>query len=183
MPPGVASVSAAYQEAVARGRVFRGQTAVSGVAPGTTISTTAAFSLYNPKGSGVNLVIWEFSLGYLSGTLGAGTVAITANTNIAAAATTGTTIAPVNALVGAPFAATGQSLTTATLPAAPSLIGTFCSLGASLASTAVAPWQIVRYVNGSIVVAPGGTVSLQGVTAAGTSPLVLLGAAWEEVPA
>jgi hypothetical protein len=63
------------------------------------------------------------------------------------------------------------------------VIGPFCSIGAHLASTAVAPWQIVRDINGGIVIAPGGVFSLQGVAAAGTSPLVVFGAFWEEVPA
>lgn len=178
---GVAQASARYAEAVSRGRCYRGQTAVAGVAPGTSIGTTGAFSLYNPANSGVNLVLLEVSMGYISGTLGAGTIFFVANTNINAAATTGTAITAVNALVGSGYTAVGSALTTSTLPATPTVMGPFCSLGASLASTAVQPWQIVRDVGGGIVVAPGATVSLEGVTAAGSSPLVAFGALWEEV--
>lgn len=177
----VADAAARYYEAVSRGNVYRGSTAVSGVAPGTSIGTTAAFSLWNPPDSGVNLVLLEVSVGYISGTLGAGTIFFVANTNTNAAATTGTAITAVNALVGKTSAAIGKPLTTATLPATPTLVGPFCSLQASLASTAVAPWQIHRYLDGSLAVSPGGTLSLEGVTAAGSSPLLVFGVAWEEV--
>jgi hypothetical protein len=160
---------ARYAEAVRRGACFRAQTAVSGVAPGTVIGTAAALSLANPLGSGIDLAILEVSMGYISGTLGAGSVMLCGNRITTGAVPTGTVITAVNARIGDPRTATGQAKTTATLAVAPSVIGPFCSIGAHLASTAVAPWQIVRDINGGIVIAPGGVFSLQGVAAAGTS--------------
>lgn len=171
-----------YYDLVKRGVVYVGQTAVTGVAPGTALGTTAAFSLYNPLGSGKVLVVLQGSMGYVSGTLGAGVVTWAANTNLAAAASTGTAIPARNALLGGPSANVGQPLTTVTLPVAPTPVRPFCSLGASLASTAVQPWQVVDDVDGALIVKPGGTLSLHGTAAAGSTPLVVFGIMWAELP-
>lgn len=176
-----AQLSGRYQEAVLRGRCFSGGTAVTGVAPGTSIGTTAAFSLYNPAASNVNLVVLRATMGYVSGTLGAGVIHWLANTNNAAAASTGTAISSPNCLLGGGYAAVGRPLTTVTLPVAPTVLRPFVSLGASLATTAVQPWQIAEDVDGEFVVTPGCTLSLHGTAAAGTSPLVVFGILWEEV--
>lgn len=170
-----------YFETAKAGRIYHAMTAVTGVAPGTSIGTTAAFSLYNPTGTGADLVILEASMGYVSGTLGAGTVLWCANTNPAAAAVTGTAITAVPGITtGA--AAVGKPLTTATLPASPTVARVFANLGASLASTAVQPWQIVDKVDGALIVAPGTSISLEAVAAAGSSPLVVFSVSWAEVP-
>lgn len=173
---------ARYYEAVKRGNCYTGGTAVTGVAPGTSIGTTAAFSMYNPLDSGVDMVILMVAMGYVSGTLGAGVVHYVANSNTAAAATTGTAIAEVNLLVGKAAANACQLLTTATLPVTPTVMHPFCSLQASLASTAVAPWQVIDYVDGKIIIKPGATVSLEATAAAGSTPLVVYSALFEEVP-
>jgi hypothetical protein len=186
LAPGGGLVSAPgaadYAEAVRAGRVFAGMTAVTGVAPGTAIGTTAAFSLYNPLKSGKNLVVLRAAMGYVSGTLGAGSVVWVANTNTAAVATTGTAITAVNTLLGSSQNAVGRPLTTATVPATPTVLYPFCSLGASLETTAIQPWKVIEEVKGGLAVAPGATLSLEGVAAAGSSPLVVFGLLWEEVP-
>lgn len=163
---------------VLEGKVFSATTAVSGVAPGTAIGTTGAFTLQNPAGSGVNLVILEALMGYVSGTLGAGVVNYLVNDSTKAAAS-GTAIVPVNALIGgAP--ASARAYTTSTI-VSPTLLKPFCSLQASLASTAVAPWMVKDRVDGSIIVPPGASVTLHATAAAGSSPLVIFGMTWEEV--
>lgn len=172
-----------YQDAVLRGRCFVGGTAATGVAPGTAIGTTAAFSLFNPAGSGVNLVLLKVSMGYVSGTLGAGLVHFLANTNVAAAAVTGTAITAVNCLLGSGYASGGKPLTTATLPATPTVMRPFCSLDASLASSVVGPWKMEEDVDGEIVIMPGCCLSLHATAAGGATPLVCYGAMWEDVPA
>lgn len=171
-----------YYQLVKDGLLYVAQTAVTGVAPGTAIGTTAAAALYNPAASGKNLVILAAAMGYVSGTLGAGVVSWCAGTNVVAAAVTGTAMLTRNALLGSAAANVGSALTTATLPAAPTPVRNFCSLGASLASTAVQPWQIVDDVDGALIVAPGASVSLQGTAAAGTSPLVTFSFVWVELP-
>lgn len=172
---------ARYQDAVLRGNVFCGGTAATGVAPGTAIGTTAAFSLYNPLGSGVNLVVLKATMGYVSGTLGAGVIHWLANTNPKASATTGTAITGVNCLLGKANSV-GQALTTATLPASPTVLRPFCSLDASLASSVVGTLRVEDAPDGEFIVAPGCTISLHATAAAGTSPLVVFGCTWEEVP-
>jgi len=164
------------------GRIFHAATAATGVAPGTAIGTTAAFTLFNPAGSGVVIAIQKAAMGYISGTLGAGTVWHLVNSNLAEAAPSGTAIAEKPALVGSGGASKGVALTTATLAVAPTIVRPFCSLQASLASTAVAPWQIQEEVDGAILLPEGGAYSLHATAAAGTSPLVAFGVTWEEIP-
>lgn len=177
----VADAQPTFAAAALEGNVFHAMTAVTGVAPGTSVSTTSAFTLHNPAGSGVNLVILEGRMGYVSGTLGAGVVTWNANTDDDAAAPTGTAITEVNALLGGSANANGRALTTATVPA-PTPIRPFCSLGASLATTAVQPWVAVDRVDGAIVVKPGCSISLHATAAAGSSPLVVFGVTWQEIP-
>lgn len=177
-----AQLWAQHYEATKRGNVFAGATAVTGVAPGTAIGTTAAHTLYNPAGSGVKLVVLGFSMGYISGTLGAGTVFLVANTNPSAAAVTGTAITAVKMDVStATPGNSGLLYTTATVPATPTVVRPLWSLGASLASTAVAPWMVEAKVDGQVVVSPGCSVSLEAVAAAGSSPLVSFGTVWAEI--
>src|SRR5436309_2634152 len=63
-----------YYEGSSRGTMFAACEQGTGIAPGTALGTTACFALYNPVGSGKRLVIQKVSLGYKSGTLGAGTM-------------------------------------------------------------------------------------------------------------
>jgi hypothetical protein len=169
-----------FYDAAIDARLFHAATAAAGVAPGTAIGTTAAFSLHNPFGSGVDIAIVIAAAGYISGTLGAGTIWHLVNDDPAAAAPTGTAIAELTGrLTGT--APKGVALTTATLAATPKIIRPFGSLQASLASTAVAPWQLYEEVGGGIVLPPGCTYSLHSTAAAGTTPLVAFGVSWEEI--
>lgn len=179
----MAPASGRFREAVLRGRTFSGSVGAAGAAPGTALGTAAAFCLHNPAGSGVRLVVLRASLGYVSGTLGAGVMYYCASTNTVAAVPTGTAVTEVNALLGNLTAGAGICLAAATLPATPTVLRPFCSLGASLASTAVQPWAIMEDVDGEYVVDQGGILSFEAVAAAGTSPLVAIGVTWEEVPA
>lgn len=166
--------------AASNGRLYHASTVATGVAPGTAIGTTAAFSLYNPAASGVNLIVKKVSMGYISGTLGAGTVWHLVNSTASAAATTGTAITAIPGKLNS-GTASGKPLTTATLPAAPEIVRPFASLQASLATTAVAPWQVQEDLEDGIVIPEGCTYSLHATAAAGTSPLVAFGVTWEEL--
>lgn len=175
----VAVADPEFYESVQDGNVFSAMTALTGVAPGTSVSTTAAFALYNPIGSEVDLVIIEGAMGYVSGTLGAGVITWNVNTDDEGAAFTGTGITEVNMKLGSGVAAVGRALTTATIPA-PTPVRVFGNLQASLATTAVAPWALRDRVDGAIVVPPGCGVSLHATAAAGTSPLVVFSVTWKE---
>lgn len=168
-----------YNAALA-GRVFHASTAASGVAPGTSLSTTAAFALHNPWGSGVNLVINKVSMGYISGTLGAGTVFAAANQAEVQVTPSGTAIVPVPAGLVADAVAKGKPMTTVTV-VAPTIIRPLWGLQASLASTAVQPWKLTEDIDGEIIVKPGTTFIMHAVAAGGSSPVVAFGCTWEEV--
>ena len=156
----------------------------TGQAPGTAIGTTACFTLANPSSSGYNLVVNTIFAGYVSGTLGAGVLAVLAHFGASGANITaptgGTAITPTNTLLGSTTASIANARFNNTVPASGIQIRALGSLQASLASTAVAPWQLIDYVNGAIIVGPGQAISIQGIAAAGTSPLIVAGATWAE---
>jgi hypothetical protein len=172
-----------YYETTYRGGTFIASTGVGGVAPGTALGTAPPFTLYNPLNSGVNLVIVSASLGFISGTLGAGTIVYAANTNTAQAAPTGgTTLVPINALIGNGSLPKGKAFQGSTVAATSVIVRDFAIIGAYTASTVNMFPPIRDIVDGSIIVSPGASVSLQGIAGAGTTPLVTLAMTWEEVP-
>jgi hypothetical protein len=157
----------------------------SSVAPGTSFGTTPPFALYNPIGSGVNLVIWKVSIGYVSGTLGAGYIGLSANTNTAAAAPTGGTVVSITHnflgnVMG--FAPKGQPQTGCTLPVAPTVLRPLWTINAMLATTATQPEVEDIDIGGEYVVAPGATISFGALAAAGSTPLLQFGFSWAEIP-
>lgn len=175
-------LNAPLYEITKRGNVFSGATAVTGVAPGTAIGTTAAFALYNPLNSGVDLVVLKASMSYLSGTLGIGFVNWIYHTAAvqAGVAVTGTAISAVQCNGGG-AGAKGKPFTTATVVAGV-LARLFGNLPPMLATTVLAPWRLDDDVDGALIVPPGAAVSLQATAAAGTAPLVIFGGTWAEVP-
>lgn len=171
-----------YYENASRGLTYTTADG-TGTAPGTAIGTTAAFTLYNPANSGKRLAIQKVSLGYISGTLGAGTVFHCANISTSQAApSSGTALTMTNCDLGNAATPVGVARVGGTVASGTRALRPLCSLGASLASTAAAPWVVTEDVNGEIVVEPGTSYQVQGVTAAGSSPLVAIGVTWTEVP-
>ena len=181
----VAQAKPSLYDLVDQGLVYAGQTAVGGVAPGTAVGTAPPITLYNPPNSDVKLVVLKVSMGYISGTLGAGTVLYVGNFNPVAAVVTGTAISVVNLKLGTKRVDggnKGQLFTTSTLPATPTLLRPFMNLDASLATSVVGPYRVTDEPNGESVLTPNSALSLQGVAAAGTAPLVAFGFAWAELP-
>jgi hypothetical protein len=177
----VGSAHADYHEATFRGRVFHACTAVSGVAPGTALGTTSAFYLHNPIGSGVVLSIIHASMGYLSGTFGAGSVYYTTHAGVAVASPTGTAITTRNGLIGGNGASVGLAFTTATVTTQVALRPVW-NFGPFLASSVLGISPMTDYPDGDIVVPPGYGLGIHSIATAGTSPLCLIGMSWEEVP-
>lgn len=172
-----------YYQAALAGYIFGAMTPDGGVAPGTDLtSTTPPVSLYNPNGSGVNLVLLKARLAYVSGTLGAGEMVWVANTSLSAAATTGTDLTVVNHKLGQ-GAGVGKPFHTATIPAAGTITRVAFSLDASLASTAGVNLLQEDDVDGAIIIQPGATISLVADAAAGSTPRVAISLLWAEVPA
>lgn len=183
----VAHAHGRYYEPSSRAVVFSAGSQGVGVAPGTALGTTALFALYNPVASGKRLAILRASIGYVSGTLGAGVILHCANPFIAgtavAAPSSGTLLTNyctnIGNQSGAASVAVARTGATVTTPLA--VLGAICSLQASLASTAVAPWQVIDDVGGLIVVEPGFCYQIQSVAAAGSTPLVTPSVTWEEI--
>jgi len=170
-----------FQEPAARGKMFTASTAVAGVAPGTALSTTPPACLYNPIGSGVDLAISKTSLGYISGTLGAGSILYARGQQLTDP-TGGSELTPVNNRLSY-SRGVGRFYQGSTLTAAPTIIRAAFILGAALATTAFQNTLITDYTEGEFIVPSGYVFCIQGVAAAGTSPLVLFGITWEEIPA
>ena len=176
-------------EAASRGVLF-GACEQAGVAPGTALGTTACLALYNPAKSGKRLIVCKTSLGYISGTLGAGTVFHCANIKVAgtavAAPSGGTSLTVYSRNIGGEPLVSSQDAVglvrtncTVTQPIA---MRPFASLQASLASTAVGPWMLTEDMAGEFVIEPGYCYQLQAIAAAGSTPLVAPGVMWEEIP-
>jgi hypothetical protein len=159
-----------------RNNIFTVCTAAAGVAPGTAMGTAPPLAIWNPPGSKSRIILVSSRLGYISGTLGAGTVVYGAVAQ-AAAPTGGTDITSqlLPAIAGSPTAA-------AVLLAA----GIKAYQGATIAGTPaiLAPAHVLAAtptviqkdeVEGGLAALPGQVLCLQGIAGAGTSPLVLLG--------
>jgi hypothetical protein len=170
---------AKYREMVAAGRVNIVSVAVTGVAMGTALSTTPPLALHNPVGSRVNLSILKTTVAYLSGTLSYGI--INYGTVIQATApSSGAALVPKNALVGESRgkaqAYTGSTQTAATV------IYTPYSFGVQAATTALGITTCQDVVDGLIEVPPGYVFVMESTSAgAGTTPLCVMGIAWEEI--
>jgi hypothetical protein len=64
----------------------------------------------------------------------------------------------------------------------PTILRPAFSTSAFLATTAIAPFtQFKDDLQGEFIIQPGTVLVLQGVAAAGTSPLVIFSVTWEEV--
>lgn len=176
----IAQAHGRYFEAASRGKLFTACVATS-VAPGTALSTSPAFQIYNPTGSGILVAIKKIYVGFVSGTLGAGYFVHSRNLAQPSAPTGGTAIVPAAALLngarGIALPNTGSTIAATSIAIRPSI-----SAGALVDSTAAAGFFMEDNVEGSIVIPAGVVYCFQGIMAAGSSPLVNIGALYEEIP-
>lgn len=151
----------------------------AGVATSTALSTTqTGFTLSNPLGSGVNLVLMQIRVAFTTAPAAIATLVLAANVTPQAAAVTQTTPLVVrNAKLGNPSGATGLAASAVTLPAAPVVIR---ALGGPVATGSVSQMQVVDDVDGSIVLAPGTAVSINSLTTAISGVFTMV---WREVTA
>lgn len=154
-------------EAALRGKCFTVANQ-AGVATQAGLSaTTPVLTLYNPAGSGVNGFLWFAGANFSVAFAAAAQVWLAANTNVTAAAVTGTlTTAHRNLKLGG-AEPTLRPMLAATLPAAPvgvSLLG----VGLTGAITTLPFVQTVgRWFNGGLIITPGTAISIQTSTASG----------------
>lgn len=176
----VAQAHGGYTEAALRGAIMEVSNAVAGVAHGTALSTTPPMTLWNPPSSGKNLSILKACMGYVSGTLGAGSIVMGAVLSQVTVPTGGVELTPLCSMLGLPRGV-GRTFTGSTLASTPQIVRPLFVIGAFVGG-ATTPTDTVDVIDGSVIVTPGTAVVLQGVATAGTSPLVNFGFTWEEIP-
>ena len=177
----VSFAHAYYQEPANRGTIMETASPTTGVAPGTLPTTTPPMTLWNPPNSNVFLNIIKTSLGYVSGTLGSGYImygVVPAQTTVPSG---GLELIPQNTKLGFPRGQ-GRTFQGSTLTTTPTILRAGVSTGAFLASTAVPPFNAVDMIDGAFCLPPGTCFTMQEVGAAGSTPIVVFGIAWEEIP-
>ena len=171
-----------FHESASRGTLFWASTAAAGVAPGTAFSTTPPMALWNPPNSGVLASVQQVWMAYVSGTMGAGCMGHGLTLGQVAAPTTGTELVPQSGLLSG-VRGRVRAFQGSTLVAAPTILRPSTCMGPFLATTVVQFYQSYDEVDGSIVVPPGAVYTFQGAAlGAGTTPLVIIGVSYEEVP-
>ncbi len=175
-------ITARYQQAVLGGNVY-GSANQAGITSQAGLSvTTPALTVANPLNSGVRAVLWYAGASMSVACAAAAAVWLAVNTDVTDAPVTGTaTTAHRNMLLGGSQNSKCNSFLAATLAEAPvalSLLG----IGLTGAITVVtqAP-MFERWYDGSVILQPGTSVSIQTSTASGTSGL-WCEYIWEEFP-
>ena len=176
----IVSAHPLYSEASLRGNMFIVSTAVGGVAPGTALSNAPPLALLNPLNSGVDLVILKTSIGYVSGTLGAGSIVYAYYTPQATLPTGGAELTPVCSKIGQ-IKGAGRAYQGSTITGTALILRPAYNMGAFLATTPVEVFTCQDLVEGEIIVPPATVFVMQGVTAAGSTPLVMMAMVWEEM--
>lgn len=168
-----------YADAVARGNCYAVFDTAGHTVPSGLSTAPINVSIYNPIGSGVFLSLIYANIFYtvVQATVGAVWVGVTPT---GSAATTGTALATQNCN-GSAGVGKVKGLTTATLPAVPTIIA---DLGAGLTGAATTiPYLpgLFRFFDGLVGVGPGGALSFQ-MSQAGPATGAWGGWIWEEVP-
>jgi hypothetical protein len=180
-----------YYEATSRGNMYSVTNGVTGQAPGTALGASPPILLYNPAGSGRRLAIKKVTGGFISGTLGAGTVfhcgftlsgTVGGQSGTAPVVGSGAALTPVNMDMNAANNSVAVAFAAGTLSANPTPLYPFATINAETAATATNPTQLEEDLDGNIVLEPGSGYCLEGKTAAGSSPLMSFGIVWEEIP-
>ncbi len=180
---------AKFYECARRGRLFFQSVTSGGVAVPIFNTTSPILTLWNPTGSGKNAVLIRLNLGYVSGTMVAGSFGLMFTTGAGSTVATGAvftafnSVTPGNALLGAgntsvmnsSNAATNTLTATSTKP-----IWIGLSEFAAIASTAIGPAGINYDFEGTVIVPPGCEVHV--VASAASGALLTQTLYWEEVP-
>lgn len=170
------------------GNVFVGSTAVAGVKPPAYNATAHTFCVWNPLGSGKNIVPIRLQAGWSDTTGAAGNVVISYQNGVGSQVATGapitaaTLVAPVNTKLGAGNASVSKfAPATITFASATSLLlTTGISQLVTTATTAVIGTFTAEYLfNGSLIVPPGSAICVAGnIALLSNFDLSLV---WEEV--
>ena len=181
----VSELQARYYENVYRGNVFfAANQALITTAAGLTSSQSTGFILYNPAGSGKNLVILEILTQAVIGTAAGANfllwLAACLSPTQAAPATIASTLTVNSALLGTGAAAVAKAYAQATLPTTPVVVrnlGAIQSIS-NAAGNPVFPSWFKDEVAGALIVPPGIMVATQTSAALSISNSMT----WAELP-
>lgn len=171
------------------GNVFVGTTAIAGVVPPAYNATAHTFCVWNPLGSGKNIIPIRLMLGWVSTTNATGNVVISYQNGVGSQVATGapitaaTLVAPLNAKLGAGNSTIAKfAPATITFAAATSLLMTTGltqdAIAATNATNTLKP--AMHDFEGSICVPPGSAICVAGnIALLGIYDISLI---WGEVP-
>lgn len=169
---------AGYGDSVGRGNCFVASTQ-SHVNFGVALTATAVtLTLYNPNGSGKNLVLLE-AAATVSGTVASSIVYAVNDVPGQAIPTATTALVVRNAQLGTAGGTVAQVFSVATLPAAPVAVRSMFSWTATN-STGQSPRSFIDKIDGRLILTPNTAVTLQGVGSVG-GIIGIMSMVWEEV--
>ena len=181
----ISALHGKYYNHTYRGRMFAASTATTGVLIAPSGATLAGFAIYNPIGSGVNLVLVKFEMWVQTdpGTPIVGGYGLYVNTTLQAAATTSSTaLTSIPCLLGSGSGSKGVCFTSATCPANPTYWRAVANkqTGASTTIPYIATFGID--FDGTAIMAPNTTVSLQQDAGDTTNSKAVCTMVWYEAP-
>lgn len=170
------------------GQCFFGSTTQDGVAIPAYNSTSPVFALWNPAGSGVDLVLNKLTAGVTAdGTNAIAALGFSYLANAGAAIGTGapvsafTATAPFNARVGEGKASKARFSLSATITAGTFLYALgFNGWAGDIAATALSPTTYNYDFNGSLIIPPG--VFIHAVAEATLGLSLQMSLSWAEIP-
>lgn len=176
------SLTTAFAHAMHEQAVFEGNVYIGANLGGTPVTTqaglsatTPALTLYNPVGSGVNLVLYTVTVDITSSPAAAGGLMLAYNQPDAAVPASTTDATVTSCLVGNKKKPSGQCYRVATLATAPVAIR---FIGGTTGANAIGGVQLIDHVDGEIVITPGVALSIQATSAMA----ILASFTWEEEP-
>ncbi len=168
--------TAKFEQSVLDELVFIGANA--GGTPVTTqaglSATTPALTLYNPVGSGVNLVLLTVTCDITTAPAAAAGLMLAYNTLNATPPATTTAATVTSAIIGSTSAPKGQCYRIATLAAAPVA---FWFLGGTTGAAAISGVKLTENIDGQVIIPPGVAISIQATSAAA----ILASYVWKEI--
>lgn len=167
-------------------------TSTTGRAPGTALSTAPPILLYNPVGSGRRFSLLKVGVSNApTGTLGSGAIyhcaftlygPVASQIGVIPVVGSGAALTPLNLNIGSQSMSVATVFSLGTLAVAPTALYPAFQVGESVGGTTTNDIQsVLEDVDGMITIEPGCGWCLYGVTAAGSTPLVLCGITWEEI--
>ena len=180
--------SAPYYTDNLLGSMFIGTTAAAGVKPPAYNATAHTFCLWNPVGSGKNIVPVRLSVGFVDTTGAAGNIVISYQNGVGSQAATGspitaiTQVAPLSAYVNSgPPSVMKFAPATATFAAATSLLMTtgISQLVTTATDATNGQWTSEYNFNGALIVPQGTAICVAGNIALLSNMNITL--VWQEI--